>query len=380
MKKVFTSGTLLLAALLSFAPTPRVDANSLHIIFAGDTYFGENYNIPETLLSTGNTPGLYDKSIEGLSGLLLSADWTVVNLETPLTPPLREAASGKGYIHWADPEKTAETLVRHGISSAGLANNHILDFGVQGLQATIRTLREWGIPFSGAGMNAEEAGRPLEKTFSRGGHTTSLLVFTGFEYRESYDEVFDFYATCDKAGVALLLPFRIAPAIQKARLENPDTLIVAYPHWGPNYRWRSKKQRDTAYSLIDAGADIVIGHGAHMFQEIERYKGKLIVYSLGNFVFNSPGRYNSKKWAHPYSLIARIVIPGSGCGPGGEIRLYPTLTDNLRTGYSSRFVTSDEFREVLALLEKKTTPAGMQSLIEAGADGFGLYLRLPLGF
>ena len=91
------------------------------------------------------------------------------------------------------------------------------------------------------------------------------------------------------------------------KMANPDIFIVIYPHWGGNYKPVSDVQKAFAHNWIDAGADIVIGHGAHTIQEIEQYKGKWIFYNIGNFIFNALGRYSSTG-AKPYSLMVKLII------------------------------------------------------------------------
>lgn len=351
---------------------------TLNIILAGDTHFGESYRIPEEFSEPDGGPGLYDGSVENLSSILLSADWTVVNLETPLTLPLTDSGREKPIFHWARPFKTAETLKRYGVRSVGLANNHTLDYGTRGLDITLKTLRQSDIIYFGAGHTAAEASRPLEKSFHTGEQEINVAIFPGFGYRRSYDERYRFYATDEEPGVALLDPEKAAVEFEKIRRNNPDTIIIVYPHWGSNYRWRSASQQKTAHHLIDAGADLIIGHGAHMFQQVERYREKWVVYGLGNFVFNSPGRYGRIESAHPYSLIAMVILEPEDKGFTGEVRLYPIMSDNRRTGYKSRFVSGEEFLEVLALLEQNCKPWGLPSLITTGADRFGPFLSLPL--
>ena len=90
---------------------------------------------------------------------------------------------------------------------------------------------------------------------------------------------------------------------------------------------------------------MVIGHGSHMFQEIEKFKGKWIIYSLGNLVFNAPGRYQ-KKNIHPYSMVAMFDINEQGNNSVINLKLYPILSDNHETNYQPRFVNSKEIKTV----------------------------------
>ena len=92
----------------------------------------------------------------------------------------------------------------------------------------------------------------------------------------------------------------------------------------------SKKQQKRTQKLLDAGIDIIIGHGAHSIQKIERINGKWVLYNIGNFVFPSPGRYKKKK-AYPYSLMVNLE--------GSTLKVYPIMTDNRVTNYKSHFLS-----------------------------------------
>ena len=131
-----------------------------------------------------------------------------------------------------------------------------------------------------------------------------------------------------------------------------------------------------ARAIIDRGVDLVIGHGAHLIQEVERYEGRLIAYSLGNFVFGSPGRYK-KKNAHPYGAMAVLLLSPDANGVAKKFRLYPIFTDNRVTNYRSRFVTEAEFEEVQTLLRIRSGLADrFDELVRSGADEYGFFLEL----
>ncbi len=166
--------------------------------------------------------------------------------------------------------------------------------------------------------------------------------------------------------------------IQKLRQENPCAYIVAFPHWGSNYNWKSKKQARLARIMVDAGADLVIGHGAHMAQEIEQYRGKWIFYSLGNFVFNSPGRYQ-KESAHPYSLAARLDIAQKNEILSLTLRAYPIFSDNRISNYQPRLVSKKEFNQLRSeLFQHSNLPTQLTKQISLGKDDIGYYLNFNL--
>jgi len=351
-------------------------SSTLKLLFGGDTYFGESYEVFEAGTSSQDEPGIYRGSTEGLSALTLGAHWSMVNLEAPLTLPIPNEAVDKPILHWANPDKSASTLKSCGIKAVSLANNHTMDYGPKGLSNTLKTLDKWQIERIGAGLDEEQAMAPLIKTFELAGQELTLVVLTGYHYRKSYDEKHRFYAEDKRAGVALLDVERTAKRIEKLRKKFPNGMIVVFPHWGKNYEGVKKSQIKGAHKFIESGADLVLGHGPHMLQAIERYKGKWIVYSLGNFVFNTPGLYQSRKNAYPYSFVALIEIESKGKTKTGQIKLYPILSDNKKTNFHPRLVTKEEFTEVLQILEYHGK-SGIPNLVRTGKDSLGHFLTLP---
>ncbi len=155
-------------------------------------------------------------------------------------------------------------------------------------------LRKGGIRFFGANMNARRARNPFIKNIFPGNGKLKLVIISAFENREAYDVDFSFYAGREKPGVNRLSISKIREMIRSLRESAlyDEVFVVAFPHWGGrrNYGWRTNSQRKMGHQLIEAGADIVIGHGPHNLQEIEEYKGRLILYSIGNFMYNSLGK------------------------------------------------------------------------------------------
>ena len=135
------------------------------------------------------------------------------------------------------------------------------------------------------------------------------MVFSAFEYRKGYDKDFNFYASISKGGVNRLSFTAITKKIKKIREATENVFIVISPHWGGtrNYGGKTDIQTEMGHKLIDAGADLIIGHGPHNLQQIEKYKGHWIIYSLGNFLYNSFGNFN-KYNAAPYGLIVKLVF------------------------------------------------------------------------
>ncbi len=301
MKKAFSILTLFLGLVLCIQlgcmPQRHESApvlldsssNSARILLVGDTHLAENY-FAEFSLGEGKANILdmhgYDYGFDGVRALLESSDYVIANLETPVTDlPSSPLEGKKKFIHWADPKNTPSVLARHNIRVVSLANNHALDYSLPGLQQTIKHLERHGIVVFGAGLSETQAANPHRLEIYLGDNIIRMAILGGYWYRKSYDSRYKFYARGKSGGVRVLNDDSFAKQIRILKQTDPDMFIVVFPHWGKNYRWRNQEQISLAHALIDAGADLIIGHGAHVFQEIEQYHDRWIIYNLGNFVF-----------------------------------------------------------------------------------------------
>jgi hypothetical protein len=356
-------------------------ADQYTVLFGGDTSYGESYQKLEVERGLDNlieTKG-YDYPFERLRPLLSSSDLVVINLETPITTEEVSPFEGrKRYIHKDDYVQAVAGLKRQNIQAVSLANNHALDYGKPGLDQTLMALRKNGIEFFGAGDNSELAGTPWSRTIRVGSKTVHLTVVGAFSFRPNYEHDFAFYAKEDRPGVYMLEEESIIATIRSVKKQYPEAFLVIYPHWGWNYRWRNQNQMYLAQRMIDAGADLIIGHGAHMLQEVERYQGRWIIYSIGNLVFASPGRYQKFK-APPFSLPARLHIKTDGGSTKMAVRLYPIVSDNQLTGYQPRPVNFAEFNRVSSLLIERSIDRSMFSrTVNQDIDDIGFYLEFAL--
>ena len=317
-----------------------VCSDSLTITFLGDTYFGENYRFSDIETNAIDEYG-YDYYFENVKNLLLSSDFVFANLETPLTNNSQIIINSKEkYSHYSNSDSAPFYLVKYNIGAVTIANNHVLDLGFDGLNSTINSLNHYKISSFGAGLKEQAALKPFNKKFVTGGKEFDLYVFGAYWYRTRFDLEKNYYAKDDKGGVSMLNPEKIIAEIKRIKEINPKAYIVIYPHWGSNYKERNEYQKEVAHKLIDGGADLIVGHGAHTVQQIENYNGKWIIYNLGNFIFNAPGRYGSTK-AKPYGFIAKVIIIDNT----KLLRLYPIFTNNLETDCQIRFLDEDEFED-----------------------------------
>jgi poly-gamma-glutamate capsule biosynthesis protein CapA/YwtB (metallophosphatase superfamily) len=381
----FLAAAAAAALLAGCAPAPGRDAvgkgeaPAIRVLLVGDTSFGENYQ--RDVKAGGGVDILerrgYDYPLSRVKPLLAGADLVVANLETPLTAPGQSALAGrKQYVHWSDPEKAPAALVRHNIKAACLANNHAMDYGKAGLESTLAALARHGIGHYGAGGDEAAAEGPLRVELGAGAGKVRLAFLGGFEHHAVYDEDYRFYARGEQPGVRRLDLDRLCADIDRLRRDEPGTFVVVTPHWGRDYGAVRREQVDGAHRLVDAGADLVAGSGAHHFQSAELYRGRWVLYNLGNFVFNSPGRY-ARARSHGMSLAAELRFPADGRGGAPRLRLYPLLSDNLRTGYRPAPAGAGDIAEAREALERgRVGGKDFAARARDGRDGFGRYFEL----
>jgi len=210
-----------------------------------------------------------------------------------------------------------------------------------------------------------------------GDRQAKFAVLGTFERRDSYVR-YNFYADEDTGGAAALAPLASAAEIAELRREHPGIFVIAFPHWGSNYAWRSEEQAKLGRALIDAGADMVIGHHGHALQEMERYKDKWILYGIGNFMFNTRGRFAQHPDILPYGLAVELVYRDAPGPLAPEIRLYPIFSDNQATNYQPRFATDPEAGRVFSTLLERSRLGPASTLVSRGKDEVASFLRLRL--
>ena len=198
---------------------------------------------------------------------------TLGNLECAIT--LTGTPAKKPYVFRAD-QDAAKRLKEVGFTVISMANNHGGDFGREGLLNSLIHLSEAGIGVLGAGPNHEGASAPWITTLPDGtvvGIIGSSIIGSSYPVGRV------------NPGVHVCTSNRFLEEIKTAKSQ--CDFLTVFPHWGEEYTASpTESQRTMAHKAIDAGADAVIGHHPHWIQEVEFYKGGLIVYSLGNFVFD----------------------------------------------------------------------------------------------
>ncbi|AKT36879.1 CapA family protein [Chondromyces crocatus] len=189
----------------------------------------------------------------GVVGLLSQDDLTIANLETTLTThEPREPSAG---LQFRGDPAWARMLVLGSVEAVSVANNHAYDLGRVGFEDTVRAVQAQGVGVFGFGLVDRRTIKGIEVV---------NLGYTGGE------------------------PSSIMKDMVRSvsREKRPDNLVIVSFHWGGEGVYQPNgDQIRLGRGAIDAGADLVLGHHPHVIQGIETYRGREIVYSLGNFVF-----------------------------------------------------------------------------------------------
>ena len=223
---------------------------------------------------------------------LASSDLTLANLENAFATQPTYPEKGMTFIA---PPAFAKGFTSAGIDAVNVANNHSYNAGEKGFKETLSTLDGLRIGYFGGGLTAEAARKPLIKEVK--GVKVALLGYSSIAGSESAGE--------KKAGqnVLQMAPWGKLQEGEMARMSEDITqartqadIVLVYYHWGQEYTHvANNDQRTVAHRAIDAGADMIIGTHPHWVQGLEWYKGKLIAYSLGNFVFDQEWSTETKQ-------------------------------------------------------------------------------------
>jgi len=246
-------------------------------------------------------------------GVLHDKDLSLVNFELPLSNG-GEAIIKNG-PNLIGPPEAIEGFVVGGFDVAGMANNHVLDYGPGPLMETIKLIGENGMAHVGAGENDVDAAKPL--FIERAGVNVGILAFEENEFCN---------ATRTTPGAS---PYRPGPNGEMVRrTRDKCDLLIVFVHGSSELcPFPSPRTVRDFRSFIDAGADVVIGHHAHTVQGCELYRGKPIVYNLGNFIFwSDPDKADPQWWKR---MFVRLTFDGRSVS---GLEIFPFVAD-LDTGY-----------------------------------------------
>ena len=256
---------------------PAMAGDTITVTFAGDVLLDRGVR---EKISADDVESLFSPSVDSLFSV---SDVVVGNLECPVT--LIHAPRQKKYIFRGEPEWLT-TLKQHGFTHLNMANNHTIDQGRRGLLDTRQRVMEAGMVPIGAGATMEEAAQPvlLAQSPRKVWMVASLrLALENYAYLPS--------RPCVSQESFDMLLQRVA----SLRRDDPGCYIIVSLHWGgENTMHPLLDQKVEAHRLIDAGADLLVGHHTHTLQDIEQYQGKHIFYSIGNFIFDPLKPQHSK--------------------------------------------------------------------------------------
>lgn len=257
---------------------PTISADEVVLAFAGDVSFAEGYaNMGSLQQRGGDISTCFD---EFVLKEMQDADIFMLNNEFPYTDR-GTPTEGKTYTFRANPGNV-KYLYDMGVDIVSVANNHVYDYGEVSLLDTLTTLEEAAMPYVGAGRNLEDAVKPVY--FIANDYKIAYVSATQIEQGDYPDTK---GAGENSAGVFRCWnPEKLYEVVAEAK-ENSD-FVVVYVHWGQELsetlHWA---QPDQATGLVEAGADLIIGDHPHCLQEIAYIDDVPVVYSMGNFWFNS---------------------------------------------------------------------------------------------
>lgn len=266
-----------LALALASLLTGESSAGPVTLVFGGDVALGRAVRGAIVPIGGGDPLG-------SARPVLSAADLATVNLETTLWDG---DVSGEG-IRLVAPARRGRLLADAGIDLVSIANNHALDAGRAGLESTQRALSEVGVVAVGAG----------DRVVRREVRGTRVAFVAITDRMNAHTPVEDL------AAIAYAPPRHLARRAAELIAEASDAdVVVVLVHWGRELTPRaSPREREAAHAMIHAGADLVIGHGPHVVHEVERYRGGVIFYSLGNLVFDMKQPHTGER------VLARVMI------------------------------------------------------------------------
>ena len=264
-----------------------------------------------------------------------NADLSITNFEAPATQTNNPIAKFGPTLKV--PPGALRVLKSAGFDLVTLANNHILDYGEEGLKSTIDSCTEYSIEYTGAGNSNIEASRIFFKMIK--GKKIAIVNFAENEFGTTND---------DSYGAAPLDPIQNHYNIQTAK-QSADYVFVIIHGGHEMYSLPSPRMVETYRFFVAAGADAVIGHHTHCVSGYEIHNGKPIFYSLGNFVFDH-ALNRSELWCEGMAVLFRITKIGL------SFNLIPFHQNNGNAGIhlmndtekNNFFVKLDSYNKIIA--------------------------------
>lgn len=314
------------------------------VVFGGDTA------LTDAALPTLRANG-YEHAVSATVQLMRESDLSVVNLETAVSQRDTRFPLYKRYVYRMDPVGL-QALRWAGVDAVSLGNNHIKDHDSSGIVDTVRHLGEAGVVGFGAGKDAEEAYRGV--VYDLRGTRVGLLSY--LEDSPMHSVYMQSFAWGGRPGCARLEAGQLYRDI--ARMRKHADLVVAVVHWGRSYAQITAVQQAYARLLVDAGADAVVGHHPHVHHPIGVYRGRPLLYSLGNYAFGTPGR----AWLR-HGLVARLVIEEKKLR---RVEVVPLLVQNRMIHFKPEPLVGREAKQMLTRLAERSAEYGARLSVRGG--------------
>jgi len=261
-------------------------SDTVRIVVTGDTHLGGG-RVKELSLK-GDTHSLFGDFLPIIKG----ADLSITNLESPLIENGEPIA--KTGPNLKSPVAAADVLKSAGFGLVTLANNHIMDYGSEGLRSTFDACKEAGIATTGAGSSLKEAKKPFVRDIR--GVRLAVINIAENEFGTTMNGT---------PGCYPMNPVDNYYAIREAAAA-ADRVIVIVHGGHEHYELPSPRMKEIYRFYADAGADAVIGHHTHCTGPVEIYRGTPIFYSIGNFLFDKPYRGKATGWN--VGVMAELLI------------------------------------------------------------------------
>jgi poly-gamma-glutamate synthesis protein (capsule biosynthesis protein) len=314
------------------------------LLFAGDT--AEIDAALPTLTALGLTAP-FRPTVD----LVRGADLAVANLEAPITDRGRRFPLYKDYIYRA-PSGSASALAWAGFDVLQLANNHITDYGDEGIDDTIRLLHAAGLATLGAGASQAEARRGVIAHI--GEVKVGLLSYCEdqFLWRVYVDE----FARPRHPGAAALSERALREDL--ARLRPLVDVLVVSLHAGYNYRPPQPATIAWSKRAVELGADLVVNHHPHVAHPLMLHRGRPIALSLGNYAFGTPG--------HPDLAYGLLLFAHVSERRLDRIEVLPLAVQNTRVHFQPVPLVGEEQTAALERLKAESRPLGADLAVEGG--------------
>jgi poly-gamma-glutamate synthesis protein (capsule biosynthesis protein) len=275
------------------------------ILIAGD--YAPKYRISEHISQRDYS--FFDE----VKPILAKFEYSIVNLECPVANEECKPIVKHG-PNLSTNKFAVDAIKYAGFKLVTLANNHVLDYGEEGLYNTMQSCHESGIEMVGIGANLTEAA--AIKYVQINNYKVAIINCCENEFSIASDT---------SAGANPLNPIRQFYAIQEAK-QNADRVFLIIHGGSETNQFPSPRMVETYRFMIDAGADVVVNHHQHCFSGYEIYQGKPIFYGLGNFCFDSEARCN-ENWNYGYMVEVSLedltftLFPYNQCSDEAMVKM-----------------------------------------------------------